>query len=209
METTSLGMRNMVLAVSVALLGACGAPGTRASVQDSDGVRVQEPMTSLDGSLAALRDDFNAHKDRPRVISLLSPTCGACEYGVEALRDSVLRAFPDADLHVEIVWLDMLPNDRPSTALEAARRLDDPRVRHFHDPSKVAGRAFARGLLPVGVAWDVYLFYPAGAEWTEDPPRPSSWSHQLGRVDPEHFHPRERLRAELRASAERLLARGD
>lgn len=209
-DTTHLGMCNQVVALALALLAGCRAPGAVAAVQDAGGARLgPAAVTTLDTSLSTLRADFNAHKDQPRVVSLLSPTCGTCRYGVGALRSAVLEAFPDADLHVQIVWLDMLPNDRPSTACEAAQRLDDPRVRHFHDPSKAAGRAFARGLLPVGVAWDVYLFYPAGVEWLEEPPRPVAWSHQLGRVDPEHFHPRERLRTELRASAERILATGD
>lgn len=190
----------------MALVTGCRAPGAVAAVQDGGGARLAPPpVTTLEGSLASLREDFNAHKDRPRVVSLLSPTCGTCRFGVDALRDAVLDAFPDADLHVQIVWLDMLPGDRASTAREAALRLGDSRVRHFHDPGRAAGRAFARGLLPVGVAWDVYLFYPAGAEWLEEPPRPVSWSHQLGRVDPEHFHPRERLPVELHASAAALL----
>jgi hypothetical protein len=81
----------------------------------------------------------------------------------------------------------MLPGDTEVTAQGAARAMDDPRVRHFYDPEGRSGRAVARSLGCKGeVAWDVYLFYPEGGEWVEDPPPPSEWVHQLsdGWVDP-------------------------
>ncbi len=28
-------------------------------------------------------------------------------------------------------------------------------------------------------AWDVYLLFPPGAEWKDEPPTPSHWMHQL------------------------------
>ena len=28
-------------------------------------------------------------------------------------------------------------------------------------------------------AWDVYLLFPPGAEWKDEPPAPSYWMHQL------------------------------
>lgn len=162
-------------------------------------------VVSLLDSTAALRTAFNARADQPRIIALLSATEGPCALGARAVRESVLESYPDADLWVGMVWVDMQPSDCDRSVALAARRFVDGRVHHFHDPKKAAGRAFAVGLLPTGVAWDVYLFYPPGALWEDDPPRPLTWSHQLGRIDPEHFHPREMLFDKLHDSTGLLL----
>jgi hypothetical protein len=65
---------------------------------------------------------------------------------------------------VSIVWVDMLPDDTEAGTGESARIIDDPRVRHFHDPAKRSGRAVAASLgWKDYVAWDIYLFYEAGS----------------------------------------------
>lgn len=94
----------------------------------------------------------------------------------------------------------MLPFDNAAAAKRAAKTLDDPRVRHFHDPRRThyAGKAFAKGLLydGGGPAWDVYLFYGKGEQWKDRPPRPAEWMHQLNggnRADPAHFHTGDKL----------------
>lgn len=163
-------------------------------------------LARLDGSLDVLREDFNAHQDELRVIALLSSTEGPCILGARALRESVLESYPDADLRVDIVWMEMLPSDCPESAVGAAQLFDDQRVRHFYDASKVAGRGFAQGLLPIGVAWDIYMFYPPGERWSDGPPRPARWAHQLGRIDPQHYHPGERLFGALGEAMEAMLA---
>lgn len=162
-------------------------------------------LTRLDGSLDTLREDFNAHRDELRVIALLSSTEGPCVLGARALRESVLEEFPDAGLHVALVWMEMLPSDCTESALDAARLFDDRRVSHFYDASRIAGRSFAQGLLPIGVAWDTYLFYPPGETWTDGPPPPVRWAHQLGRIDPEHCHPGEELFAALADATRTML----
>lgn len=107
---------------------------------------------------------------------------------------SILQDFPNTDISVSIVWIDMLPADNAAAAKRAAKTLDDPRVRHFHDPRRThrAGKAFAKGLLHDGggPAWDVYLFYSKGDQWKDRPPRPVEWLHQLSggkRADATHF----------------------
>lgn len=65
------------------------------------------------------------------------------------------------------------------------------RVRQFYDPNQRAGKAIAESVGWKGkVAWDIYLFYPAGRSWAKRPPTPSVWMHQLGEpwADPEHYH---------------------
>lgn len=182
--------------------------GTACSIESYEALGPVSLTTSLD----PLRDSFDRDVERPRIIALM-PHMG-CERGAEILRSEVLDAFPGADLRLYVIWQDVgRRNDR-----EAARRasgfLDDARVTCFHDGSGLAGRAFARGKLPITEAREVFLFYPAGIAW----PRPGSderarlasadagsasdgapvpqpgatpstetWVHRLGRVAPEKF----------------------
>lgn len=109
---------------------------------------------------------------------------------------SILQDFPETDISVSIVWIQMPGfNDNETTAGLIAQTMSDPRVRHFYDPLAThhAGKAFAKGLLTKGAgpAWDIYFFYKKGVEWRDGPPSPTEWMHQLGggrRADPAHFH---------------------
>lgn len=143
-------------------------------------------LASLGSSLDALRADFNAARDRARVIGLFSPSELQSLSAAQALRRGVLRSFPDADVWVGCVWIDLMSRDCRASAERAAAEFEDPRVRHFHDPEKRASRAVAEELLPTALAWDVFLFYPAGVVWEDALPAPSAWSHQLGPVEEEH-----------------------
>ena len=65
-------------------------------------------------------------------------------------------------------------------ARKAASKFKDERVGQFYDPNQLAGKAFAESLGHGGkVAWDFYLFYPAASKWTELPPQPEVFMHQL------------------------------
>lgn len=112
--------------------------------------------------------------------------------------------FPESEFRVTLIWVDMLKSDTEPTAQRAAQAFRDPRVRHFHDPRRVVGSAFARdvfagylakaaAILPEGDAlrlhlegrpvdaplWDIYLFYGPGANWNTAPPQPSRWIKQM------------------------------
>jgi hypothetical protein len=122
--------------------------------------------------------------------------------GARAVQRSILEGYPDADITVGIVWINMLEDDTEMTARRAAQRtVTDFRVRHFYDPQKRAGKAIARTLGGEGkVAWDIYLFYEKGAEWVEGPPTPSDWMHQLTAsswASLAHYHSGDDLVAEL------------
>lgn len=112
--------------------------------------------------------------------------------GARAVQRSILQDFPDVDIAVSIVWIDMLPTDNAAAAEQIAATIRDQRVGHFHDPrsNRLAGKAFANGLVRTGPAWDIYLFYEKGAQWADAPPRPIEWWHQLGggdRADAKRF----------------------
>ena len=192
-----------ILAAPVLSLGlsSCLAWGVPARARNPE---PPPELTTLCHSLDPLREHFNETQDAPRMITIVSPTCGTCRIGLDET-EATLERLGETDLRVAIVWLDMLPSDCEVEVRSAMNRLNDDRVRHFYDPRQMAGRMFARGLLPVGVAWDIYLFYGDGVTWErERPPRPTTWAHQLGRVAARHFHPRDALGPALRAAWNQL-----
>ncbi|MFA5787582.1 MAG: hypothetical protein WDA71_11495 [Actinomycetota bacterium] len=110
------------------------------------------------------------------------------------------QANPDADLAAMIVWIEMLPEDRVADVTALAGEMSDPRIRWFHDPSRRAGRAIAASLGAAGqVAWDVYLYFDADAEWRNQLPAPRQWAHQLDDAwaDPTRHHFGDQLEPEL------------
>jgi hypothetical protein len=100
----------------------------------------------------------------------------------------------------------MLPEDTKAHAERSARLIDDPLVRHFHDPTKRSGEAIAASLgWKDQVAWDIYLFYEAGSRWIDGPPAPADFMHQLP-WDPVHFRTGDDLVRELHQAMKRLTA---
>ena len=59
------------------------------------------------------------------------------------VKEAVLEGFPDRELEVLVVWVDVIQSDVDEGAARAARLFDDARVVQFHDPGLVAARAFA------------------------------------------------------------------
>ena len=103
----------------------------------------------------------------------------------------MLTDFPEADIGVSLIWIDMLPTDNRKAADKIARGFRDPRLRHFHDSrTHLAGNAFRGDIVKRGPAWDIYFFYDKDAVWKDAPPNPVEWWHQLGggdRADPDRF----------------------
>jgi len=118
---------------------------------------------------------------------------------------SIVQGFPNADISVAIIWIQMPGFDDTFTnASSMASAINDPRVRHFYDPypSHLAGNEFARGLIAKGrgPAWDVYMFYGKDVSWDEHPPPPVAFVHQLSgatRADSARYRTGDALVAEL------------
>jgi hypothetical protein len=67
-----------------------------------------------------------------------------------------------------VVWIPMLDADELAAADEASARFGGLAVPQFWDGSKRLGKEVGRSIgAPEWAAWDIYLFYPPGAEWTE------------------------------------------
>jgi len=62
----------------------------------------------------------------------------------------------------------MLPGDGVSASVEASQQFRDVAAPQFWDGEQKLGLEVARSLaVPDWVAWDIYLFYPPGVEWTD------------------------------------------
>jgi hypothetical protein len=125
------------------------------------------------------------------------------------VQKSILSSFPDADIAVSIVWIDMLETDNAAAARRAAGMMRDARVMHFHDPNQHAGQAVAQSLMPESdhAAWDIYLFYAPNAVWNALPPTPVDWMHQLSDAKdlfPQHHRTGQALVQSLDAAMTRL-----
>jgi len=128
--------------------------------------------------------------------------------------ESVLDGFPGANISASIVWIDMLPGDDAERAGQTGAMFTDQRVRQYHDPHdrRLAGQAFGAAMLypNKGPAWDIYMFFNPEATWTDRPPRPAEWMHQLSggrRADPSRYHVGEDLIKQLREAMVRMMAR--
>jgi hypothetical protein len=117
------------------------------------------------------------------------------------VQEAIVELRPKLDAEILVVWLDVLPFDGQKTAAKTARILSqDSRLRHFHDPERRSGKAVAQSLKwEEGFAWDIYLLYPAGAQWKERLPVPQGYVHQLSRrSDDSHFCSGESLVPDLK-----------
>jgi len=185
------------------------------------------PSIALGSSLAPLEAAFDARVDVPRVVALLPVRCADCACGLDAVRRSILRAFPDEGLHVFVV---LPPGDVcDGCGAFMIGALTDQRVTYFRDREGHAARTFARGLLPVAEASEMFLFYPRGTRWQEPPaaiaaahaptlqsapsatgapsapPRADAWWHRMGRIAPGRHCAEQELDAALSGTMARLL----
>jgi hypothetical protein len=70
-------------------------------------------------------------------------------------------------VHQLVVWIPMLDSDERPAAVEVSAMFRDA-VPQFWDGAQLLGKEVARSVgAPSWVAWDVYLFYGPGAEWTD------------------------------------------
>jgi hypothetical protein len=124
-------------------------------------------LTDLSASVDAARTEFNEHKHEPRFLTVLSPTCPACQRGGRAVR-LMLDGSTTRSLLTMVVWIPMIDGDGLSAASKASERFRGLPIPQFWDSQQKLGKEVARSIgAPEWTAWDIYLFYPPGAEWTD------------------------------------------
>lgn len=126
-----------------------------------------------------LRAWFNENQGKPRIIALMSPTCGFCLIGHQAIR-TYNSWLGDAEFVTKRVWVPMMAPDNLEHAQEQASTTEDARITDMYDGHHAVGRMF-RDLLGLNaVAWDTYMIYPAGPTWDDElPPMPLDVQYQL------------------------------
>jgi len=144
-------------------------------------------INELEGSLEPLQKHFNSTLGKSRFIAILSPECPKCIEGAIAIREAILEEYPEKDISITIVWVDMFPGDDYRSAKRTGRILSDPRVKHFFDYKLLSGVSFAKTLGATNFearrnpAWDIYMFYPKDMKWEDSAPVPDDYTHQLSR----------------------------
>ena len=108
-----------------------------------------------------------------------------CRQGASAIQAQVLESISEPSLRVYVAWVPILPDVNEAAARESSKVVTDGRTSHFWDAEKALPPLFAPvlGLPQDWPAWDVYLAYPAGTTWEDEPPKPAFWHHQLGELD--------------------------
>lgn len=173
------------LSYKVTVAGATAKPVKAAASATSCDVPGVMPKAAKPVSLAGYRTDelraeFNRASDRVRVVALLSPTCGICQKGQRVVQSVFSKHANDARLRGFVVWLPMLPSDSKESAGAQAASFVDGRLMQHWDGDRASGNLLAKTLGLKGSAWDVYLLYAPGVQWTgEQPPAPTFWMHQL------------------------------
>jgi hypothetical protein len=164
-----------------------------------------QALTVVD-SLAPIKDAFNAHADKPRVLLLVSPACSECVLGAQAVRKSIVDRFAQSGVVPIVVWEPMLAPDNEEAARGASAIFADTRALQFYDPDRHAGWAYERerfagkwdeleAALPAdhwlrkahdrkpdpAPEWDVYMLFKPGVRWADKAPKPDAFIRHIGR----------------------------
>jgi|SRR5579871_3536056 len=106
-----------------------------------------------------------------------------CRQGASVIQQEVLNTIQDPTLRVFIAWVPILPSDKHAPDNDTLSLAPDKRATHYWDEKGKLPRLFQKILsLTPRPAWDVYLIYPPGVTWEQEPPKPVYWQHQLGGV---------------------------
>jgi hypothetical protein len=161
--------------------------------------------SELDPQLQPLKDQFNADVGKVRLLLILDPTCPPCRRGASIIQENVMERITTDKLAVYVVWVPLLNFQDAARLQKNARQYagllpPGPHVSHYIDPGAYIGKKYGSVLgVPYGApAWDVYLAFRADERWTDTPPTPSYWEHQLGTMPSEKFLDGPRLAEEVR-----------
>ena len=178
---------SMILTSSTSHGAQIVGPGARAR-QDASTRHESAPLTDLSKDGHELKAAFNADRGAAKILFIVSPTCPMCRSGAQLIEDRVLAQLGGDKPKVYVVWTKKLFGDNRDAAANAESLVPDGRARHFWDPTGYLGKQYGKTLeLPGGrrFAWDVYMIFDPKVAWTEAPPLPTFWMHQLGGQKPE------------------------
>ena len=123
--------------------------------------------------------------------------------GARAVQQAILNETDSSELSLAMVWVQVMPTDDAFAAALQAKLMPDRRVTHFADPQGNVRTNLVQELISSGPAWDTYIFYGGTLSWTDGPPTPLVWYHQLAgdqNADPSRFRTGDELKAALTAT---------
>ncbi len=139
------------------------------------GDAAQPTIQPLSFDAAAFHDAFNAARNQPRLVLVVSPTCGHCLRLASEVQE-LLAAHPDSAMKVFVLWAPYMATDNQMAAERALAYLSDRRVMHFWDLWRFGTRTYTEQLkLPVTEAWDMLAFYEPRLQWEDELPNPTFW----------------------------------
>ena len=122
-----------------------------------------------------------------------------CRQGASVIQREVLDTIKDPSVRVFIAWVPILASDKNAPDGDTLSLAQDKRATHYWDEKGRLPRLFQKTLgLSPRPAWDVYLIYPPGVKWDQEPPKPVYWQHQLGGVTSAPFLDGKSFAEELR-----------
>jgi hypothetical protein len=168
--------------------GTTANQGSTSKAGDSKAVRPERmsALTDLSENFQELKDAFNADKNAVKVLLIVSPRCPMCRMGATTVQKQALEQIQSDKVKVFVVWIKRFFGDSRDAAQEAMSLVPDGRARHFWDSSGRLSKRYAKVVELPGkktFAWDVYFVFGPKAVWSETPPAPDFWMHQLGGRD--------------------------
>src|SRR5688572_15009672 len=130
----------------VVALGACKAEPTATDKRSASATATVGKLTDLSVSLDPARAEFNAKTQKPRFLTLLSPTCGACVHGAHAVKLAIVDNPATRSIVPMLVWIPMLDDDSLGAANEASVRFRDLPIPQFWDSRQRFGKEVARSI---------------------------------------------------------------
>lgn len=130
----------------VVALGACKAEQTATEKPSASTIAATARLTDLSASIDAARAEFNAKVHKPRFLTLLSPTCGACLHGARAVKLAIVDNPATKSIVAMVVWIPMLNDDSQDAANEARERFRDLPIPQFWDGRQRLGKDVARSV---------------------------------------------------------------
>lgn len=138
-------------------------------------VPIDKPPQVLSFDAAEFREAFNAAREQPRLVIVISPSCGHClrlAYEVNQL----VSKHPDSTIKVFVLWAPFMATDNQLGAQRATAYINDAHVVHFWDLWRFVSRAYTKQLkVPELDAWDMLAFYEPHLQWKDEPPTPTFW----------------------------------
>ena len=162
-------------------------------------------VVSLDDNHTALKEAFNAASSNVRLVFVVGPSCGPCLRGlIDMDKEMGSKLLSDPRLSVFVVHVPTLSAELKH-AQRAARLLTGSSVQNFWDESGNTGWALKDTLGLEEYAWDVWLTYSQGQQWTDaGPPKPDAWSHQLGDISIAPFLDPKAFASDVRTRVEKI-----